>query len=246
MNGVEGKVKNIKILTTALITYDNKLVVLPNSAVANNAIINYSNRRVRRVEFLFKVDYSTDVDLMKKVVTDVMKSDGRVQLQPAPFCSIKSFDEDGIEFFCHCWCASEDYWDVFYYIMDNVFNEFKRNKIKIPHKQIELRMKENEKELPVREQPLPERCNEKKVELEQEETLESFFKKFDGRNWGKKDSEKRRLKKEQKAKEKAEKQSKKSKQKLEKKVSNTQTSSQSLIANGENSSNASSDERNEN
>lgn len=197
--GVEGKVQNIRILTTTLTTYDNKLVVLPNSSVANNPIVNYSMKKLRRVEYTFSIDYQVDPDLVKQVVTDAMKSDGRVQLKPAPFCSIKSFGEDGLEFFCHCWCASEDYWDVYYYVIDNVFNEFKRNKITIPYKQLEVRLRDDKVVYPYREEKKV-RSNEKIVQLEEEETIESFFK-----NWDKEGKKRRLIKKEKKQKEKEEK-----------------------------------------
>lgn len=214
INGVEGNVKNVKILTTALVTTDNKIVILPNSTVANNSIINYSARRTRRLEFTFNVDYKTDTALVNKIVIDVMKSNGKVQLEPAPFCALKTFGESSIDFFAHCWVASEDYWDVYYYIMDNVFNEFKRNNIEIPFKQIEVRMKDDKVVMPFRQEKLPERTNEKKVEKEQEETLTSFFKRFDPNS--KKNKEKREKYKAERIKKKAEKQNKKEKIKLEK------------------------------
>lgn len=174
VNGVEGKVKNIKIFTTALITRDNKLVVLPNSAVANNPLTNYSNRKTRRVDYTFSVAYESDVELVRKVVLDVMKSDGRVLLKPEPTCRICNFNESSVDFFAFCWCDSNDYWDVYYYIWDNVFNEFKRNNISIPYKQVEVRMREDKVVMPVRKAPLQER-QEKQRTVEEIKSLDNFF-----------------------------------------------------------------------
>ena len=91
--GVEGKVQNIHILTTSLVTLDNKLVVLPNSTVAGNPITNYSNKKTRRVEFTFSVAYESNTELVKKVVLDVFKSNGKILLDPAPFCSMWNYRE---------------------------------------------------------------------------------------------------------------------------------------------------------
>ena len=178
VNGVEGKVKNIKIFTTALLSYDNKLIVLPNSVVANNAITNYSNRKIRRVEFTFGVAYESDVDLVKKVVLDVMKSDGRILLTPAPTCRICNFNESSVDFFSFCWCDTNDYWDVYYYVWDTVFNEFKRNNIQIPFKQVEVRMREDVVTMPYREEALKERVEKQRYE-DKIDSIDKFFDKLE-------------------------------------------------------------------
>jgi len=174
INNIEGKVKSIKIFTTSLLTLDNKLVIIPNSTVANNPIINFSNRKTRRVDFTFQVAYESDVELVKKVVLDVMKSDGRVLLSPEPTCRIKTYNDSSIDFFSFCWCDSDDYWDVYFYIMDNVFNEFKRNHISIPYKQVEVRLREDDVKMPVRESVLKTRV-EKVRKKEKVNSLDSFF-----------------------------------------------------------------------
>ncbi|MBR1925779.1 MAG: mechanosensitive ion channel [Clostridia bacterium] len=213
INGIEGKVKNIKIFTTALLTVDNKLVVLPNSMVAGNPIINYSNRKTRRVDFTFQVAYESDVELVKKVVLNVMKSDGRVLLTPEPTCRIKTYNDSSIDFFSNCWCDSDDYWDVYYYVMDNVFNEFKRNNISIPYKQVEVRLREDEVKMPVRAGALKERV-EKVRKQEKVKSLDNFFDRLEDGDTSvlklKKDS------KEQKQKLKAEKKALKEQKKQEK------------------------------
>lgn len=213
--GVEGKVKNIKIFTTALVTLDNKLVVLPNSAVANNPLTNYSNRKTRRVDYIFSVAYESDVELVKKVVLDVMKSDGRVLLKPEPMCRIKNFNESSVDFFAFCWCDSGDYWDVYYYIMDNVFNEFKRNKITIPYRQVEVRMREDKVVMPVREDPLPER-QEKQRSKEPIKSLDHFFDKLED---GEIDAKTLRKQKQMADKKRKEEKEKKKQEKIEKKKS---------------------------
>ena len=199
IDGIEGTVKDIKILTTTIITSDNKVITFPNSTVANNAIINYDHEKKRRIELNITVSYDTDVDLVKKVITDVVTSDGRVQLEPAPFCAVKFFNENGIGLFVHCWCPSKDYWDVYYYIMDNIFNEFKRNNIKIPYKQVEVRLRDDNVVLPYREAKLPERVEAEKVEDDKDEdSFVGFFKKMDITH--KNHSKDKKAKKEKKAK----------------------------------------------
>lgn len=195
LNGTEGKIHNIKILTTALLTSDNKLVVMPNSSVANNAIINYSNRKTRRVDFSFEVDEQSDPDMVNKIVLDVMKSNGKIFLKPESFCGLKTFSQGSLTFFAFCWCGVDDYTDVYYYVVDNVFNEFKRNSITVPVEQLEVRMKDIDAPLNFRKAALPERVAIKSEEKKVDDDFLSFFKKFDIKEKLNKSKQKKSLKK---------------------------------------------------
>lgn len=216
VDGVEGKVKNIKIFTTALVTLDNKLVVLPNSAVVNNPLTNFSNRKTRRVDYTFSVAYESDVELVRKVVLDVMKSDGRVLLDPEPKCRICNFNESSVDFFAFCWCDSDDYWDVYYYIWDNVFNEFKRNNISIPYKQVEVRMREDKVVMPYRAAHLQERVEK----IRSHEKIRSIDHFFDQLEDGEIDAKTLKEQSKKAKKERQEKKEKKKQQELEKKKNN--------------------------
>lgn len=169
IDGYEGTVKSIKILTTTIVTPDNKTIVLPNSSAVNGAVTNYTGRHTRRVDFNFGVAYESDVDLVKKIILDVINSNGLVFQDPKPFCALKTLDSSSINFFANCWCDSEDYWTVYYYVVDKVFNEFKKNNIAIPYNQIEIRERKDEVVMPYKDEKLPKRVE--KVRQEKEETM---------------------------------------------------------------------------
>ncbi len=173
-NGVEGNIDNINFLFTTLITLDNRKVTMPNSAILNGNVTNLGAYPRRRVDFTFSVAYESDTELVKKVVLDVMKSDGRVYLDPAPFCRLKTLNSSSIDFFANCWCDGSDYWDVYYYVMENVYNEFKRNNISVPYNQVEVRERKDNVKMPVVGKKLPERV-EKVREPEKENALEKLF-----------------------------------------------------------------------
>ena len=165
--GVEGQVTDINFLFTTLITTDNKKITLPNSNILNGEVTNLGAYPTRRVDFMFSVAYETDVELVKKIVTDVMKSDGRVLLDPAPFCRLKVLGVSSIDFAANCWCDNSDYWDVYYYVIENVYNEFKRNNVSIPYNQLEIRERKDNVVMPVTTAPLQDRV-EKIREIEEE------------------------------------------------------------------------------
>lgn len=164
VGGVEGSIDSINFLFTTINTVDNKKVTIPNSTIVNSEVSNAGANPRRRVDFTFSVAYETDVELVKKIVTDVMKSDGRVYLDPAPFCRLKVLGSSSIDFFANCWCDNSDYWDVYYNIIETVYNEFKKNDVSIPYAQLEVRSRTDKVVMPYSKAKLPQR-----VEKEREE-----------------------------------------------------------------------------
>ncbi len=176
-NGVEGNITDINFMFTTLITPDNKKITMPNSTLLNNNVTNLGAYKKRRVDFTFSVAYESDVDTVKKIVTDVMASNGKVYLDPAPFCRLKVLNASSIDFFSNCWCDNEDYWEVYYYIVENVYNEFKRKNISVPYNQLEVRERKDIVTMPVSGKGLPKRV-EKVREPHEESTMASLTKLF--------------------------------------------------------------------
>ena len=176
VDGVEGNITDINFLFTTLLTSDNKKITLPNSTIVNSSVTNLGANAKRRVDFTFSVAYESDVELVKKIVTDVMKSDGRVYLDPAPFCRLKTMNASSLDFSANCWCDNEDYWDVYYYVMEWVYNEFKRNKVSVPYNQLEVRERKDNVNAPVIGKKLPERV-EKVREAKKDKDVFNLLKK---------------------------------------------------------------------
>lgn len=188
VDGVEGMVTEINFLFTTLITLDNKKITIPNSSIVNGVVTNAGANSKRRVDFTFSVAYETDVELVKKVVVDVMKSCDKVNLDNEPFCRLKTLNSSSIDFFANCWCETADYWDVYYYVMENVYNEFKRNNISVPYNQLEVRNRTDNVVMPYNKQPLPVRRVEEKKE-EKPEKIEDKIKNVFKSKKSKKDKE---------------------------------------------------------
>ena len=174
VDGVEGNIVEINFLFTTLLTTDNKKITLPNSDIVNSPVTNLGANAKRRVEFTFSVAYESDVELVKKVVTDVMKSDGRVYLDPEPFCRLKTMNASSLDFFANCWCDNEDYWNVYYYVMEWVYNEFKRNNISVPFNQLEVRDRKDKPKNIVVGKSLPKREEKVRPEAHEHDILENI------------------------------------------------------------------------
>lgn len=164
VDGVEGTVSNINLLSTTILTADNKKITLPNSTIVNNPMTNFSSEKTRRVDIIFDLAYDVDIEKAKKVLLDVAMSDGRVLLEPMPVCRLKFLQASSIQLSLNVWVDSEDYWDVYYYLIDKCFNELKRNKIDIPFNQLEVRMREDNVKMPFDKTPLPKRVEKERKE----------------------------------------------------------------------------------
>lgn len=170
----EGKVISINILTTRLQTVDNKIVILPNSTVLNGNITNYSTQSTRRLTFTFSIDYSNNIDKAKEIIMNVMTSNGKVLLEPSPTIHLDKLNQSSVDLIAVCWCTNKEYWNMYYYIMDNVFNELKRNQINIPYNQLDVHLVENGGQPYVRREPLPDRVEEPKSITQTTPTLFGF------------------------------------------------------------------------
>lgn len=170
---VEGTIVSINFLFTTINTTDNKKITVPNSKLVNNSVSNYSAYSTRRVNMNFAVSYDSDVEKVKKIITDVMKSNGKVYLDKPIFCRLKSLEDSNLNFYGYCWCDTSDYWDVFYYLQENVYNEFKRNGIDIAYNQVEVRNRTDTPPVYVDGDKLPERIEKVREEKESEFDLET-------------------------------------------------------------------------
>ena len=173
VNGDSGAVTDINFLFTTITTADNKRITIPNSTIINNNVTNAGSYDSRRVEFTFSVAYESDVEKVKEIVLDVMKSNGSVYLDPEPFCRLKTLNASSLDFFAHCWCDRSDYWDVYYYVVETVYNEFKRNNISVPYNQLEIRERKDDVKMPVVGNGIPERVEKAREEKEKAFDLET-------------------------------------------------------------------------
>ena len=74
---VSGKVHEIKMMYTELITVDNKRVIVPNSHITGSNIINYNSESKRRIDLVFGISYDADIAKAKEVIAQTVRADNR-------------------------------------------------------------------------------------------------------------------------------------------------------------------------
>ena len=136
--GVSGIVKAIQIFHTVLTTPDNKVLFVPNGPLSSGNVINYSKNEIRRVDFTVSVEYGTEVEKVKSVTLELLKSDSRILQDPAPFIAVKELADSSVDFTLRVWVNVADYWDVFFDTNERIYSEFNKQGIGFPFPQIQI------------------------------------------------------------------------------------------------------------
>ena len=137
-SAVSGTVTDIGIFYTTVTTPDNKRVVIPNGTVSNSIVTNYSSNDTRRLDLVFSISYSTDIDVAKKVLYACAKADERVLSDPAPAVIITEHSDSAVKISLRVWVRTEDYWDVNFDMMEQVKRSFDQFGVDIPFKQLDV------------------------------------------------------------------------------------------------------------
>ena len=142
IGSAEGYVREIGMVHTKLTTFDKRVVILPNSIVADAEVDNHSTETIRRVSRTITASYDDPVEKVKEVLIREFSAHPAVLSEPAPYVRVSDFGDSAIEYTIRLWCSNEDYWTVYDDVMDMVKTAFDRENITIPFPQMEVRIKE--------------------------------------------------------------------------------------------------------
>ncbi|MGC6432477.1 MAG: mechanosensitive ion channel family protein [Jejuia sp.] len=131
--GELGVVKEIEIFTTKLTGLSNREIIIPNGALSNGNIINYTTEGTRRVDLVFGVSYDADIKQTKDVIMEVLTSHPKVLKNPAPAVTVLELADSSVNFATRPWCKTEDYWDVYFDVTENVKIALDKAGIEIPY-----------------------------------------------------------------------------------------------------------------
>lgn len=131
--GELGVVKEIEIFTTKLLTPTNKEVIIPNGALSNGNIVNYSTEGKLRVDLTFGVGYDSDIKQTKEVLMKVLTSNPKVLQDPAPTVNVSELADSSVNFAVRPWCTVANYWDVYFDTQENAKEALDAAGIEIPY-----------------------------------------------------------------------------------------------------------------
>jgi small conductance mechanosensitive channel len=143
--GTSGTVMDVGMFNTTLLTPDNKRVIVPNRLIYNDTIINYSAEDTRRVDMVFGIAYEDDIEKARGLIESTLAADTRILKDPPAVVAVSELADSSVNFVVRPWCKKEDYWGIYFAMMEQIKLVFDKNGISIPYPQRDVHMHEAEK-----------------------------------------------------------------------------------------------------
>ncbi|WP_113913566.1 mechanosensitive ion channel family protein [Roseovarius dicentrarchi] len=139
--GVAGTVRKVSVVSTTVTTPDNQFIVIPNSKVWGDVIINTTASDTRRVDLEFGIGYEDSIEEAQETLEKVLASHPKVMKDPAPLIRVNELGASSVNFIVRPWVRAEDYWDVYWDLTRQVKEVFDERGLTIPFPQTEMRIK---------------------------------------------------------------------------------------------------------
>ncbi|MDW3122672.1 mechanosensitive ion channel [Vibrio sp. 1974] len=144
--GVDGKVSHMSLVNTTIRTFDNQIIIVPNSKIWGDVIKNVTHERIRRVDMVFGIGYADDLLKAESVLSDIITSHPSVLRTPAPMIKVHTLNTSSVDFIVRPWVKTDDYWDVYWDVTKEVKLRFDREGISIPFPQQDVHLHMVEKQ----------------------------------------------------------------------------------------------------
>jgi small conductance mechanosensitive channel len=141
IGGEAGVIAEIGIFHIVIKTVDNKKVIIPNGSVTSGVITNYSAYSERRVDLTIRVDYNAKIDHVKATIEKAIVASDKILSDKPTFVRLAEMADSSLNFSVRVWTRSENYWDVYFDLMENIKNKLDEESISIPYPHVEVVMK---------------------------------------------------------------------------------------------------------
>lgn len=138
INGSVGKVEAISILYTRMVTPDNTTIYIPNGVVASGKIINYTDKEMRRVDLSFGISYQDDIDKARSILLTEANQAPEALHEPMAEVFVSGHADSAVTLRLQVWTKSENYWPLYYRLLENVKKAFDNKGISIPYPQMDV------------------------------------------------------------------------------------------------------------
>ncbi len=137
---VSGTVDSMNLVSTTVLTFDNKKLVVPNNKIWGDVIQNVTAQKLRRVDLVFGIGYADDIPHAEEVLRDVVEQHELVLADPAPNIRLHELADSSVNFICRPWCHRDDYWTVYWDLTREVKLRFDAEGISIPFPQRDVHL----------------------------------------------------------------------------------------------------------
>ena len=143
-NGNEGTVKEIGIFFTKLQTGDNKIVILPNGALANNSMTNFSEAHLRRVDVTVGISYDADIKKAKDILWRIIDEDADVKQDDTKRVYVDSLGASEVVLGLRVYCENAKYWELRWRLLETIKITFDKEGIEIPYQKLDVHILKEE------------------------------------------------------------------------------------------------------
>ena len=144
--GISGTVMEVGLAYTKLCTVDNKVISVPNGQISGEKIINYSTEERRRVDLTFNASYDSPLQQVTGVLRAVVAAHPMALAEPEPFVRVNAYRDSSIEYVVRVWCATGDYWTLYYDLLEQVKEAFDQNGIEMTYNHLNVHLVERKEE----------------------------------------------------------------------------------------------------
>lgn len=141
-NGHLGRVKEIRIFVTVLLTPENKTIIIPNGPLSNNDIVNYNTEGKIRVDLLMGISYNASIKDARRVLLEVMNKHPKVLQNPAPFVGVYELGDHAVNLAVRPYSLPQDYWEVYFDVYESGKEALDAANIEISFPQMDVHVKE--------------------------------------------------------------------------------------------------------
>jgi len=140
--GVSGKVSHMSLVNTTFMTFDNQKLVVPNNKIWSSVITNLTAQKTRRVDLLFGISYSDDIEKAEAVFHEVVDAYEAVLDDPEPLIKLHELADSSVNFIVRPWVNTDDYWDTYWDLTRQIKLRLDEEGISIPFPQRDVHIVE--------------------------------------------------------------------------------------------------------
>ena len=145
VGSVGGTVVEVGLVYTKLRTIDNKIISIPNGQISGEKIVNYSTEEKRRVDLTFNTSYDDAPERVTACIRDVIGAHPKAFFTPEPFVRVSAYQASSVEYTVRVWCATEDYWALYFDLLEQVKAAFDRAGIEMTYNHLNVHMVDHRK-----------------------------------------------------------------------------------------------------
>lgn len=133
--GVTGSVSEVGILNSVFVTGDNQRIVVPNSSITSGSITNVNAFDTRRVDLVVGISYDDDIKKAKDLLTNLLTSHEKILVDKGITVAVSELADSSVNFVVRAWVNTPDYWEVRFFLIENIKLVFDKEGITIPYPQ---------------------------------------------------------------------------------------------------------------